>query len=192
MIEKNDLAQLDTIRIVLDEEGRRFNELYAFHEGLLRARDQIATALVGWRNADKTKGDVQIYKETTEVLIRDLLYNKLGLESYFGKDLAVRTQRKESGEATRMSNKLKEQMIETFRSSMGPSMMKTILDGRIPEQFLPVKLADKIRNGEVISEEEEDYMGKQRERLFRWSVDWMAKMFPKILGSIPKKESKDK
>lgn len=98
MLEKKDLVRLDRLRIALDEEGKRFNELYDFHTELLRARDQIATALIGWRNANKVKADIQIYKETTEILIRDLLYNKLGLSSYFGKDLALRAQRKMPGE----------------------------------------------------------------------------------------------
>lgn len=84
--------------------------------------------------------------------------------------------------ATRITNEIKESLIQTFRSSEAPAMLRSLLDGKIPEQFVPAELKRKIRNGEPISEEEDAVMVRVVFNSWKWAMDWMAKMFPKTLG----------
>lgn len=84
--------------------------------------------------------------------------------------------------ATRMTNKIKESLLQGFQSSLAPSMLKAMLDGKIPEQFLPADLAKRIKKGEPIEKEEDEAMVRLIFASWKWAMDWMAKMFPKTLG----------
>ena len=84
--------------------------------------------------------------------------------------------------ATRMTNKIKEGLIQSFQSSMAPSMLRAMLDGKIPEQFLPADLKQRIKEGKPIEKDEDEILVRQAFSSWKWAMDWMAKMFPKTLG----------
>ncbi len=84
--------------------------------------------------------------------------------------------------STNLGNEAKTSIIQTFQRSLAPQILATMLNGRLPLQFVPRALVDRHRSGKL-TDDDEGMIARQLQANWKWAMDWMAKVFPKTLGA---------
>lgn len=82
------------------------------------------------------------------------------------------------------SNEVKTTLMQTFRRTLAAPMLATMLNGRLPMQFVPKHIREKLAKGEELTMDEDLLMTRERSKNFKWALDWYAKVFPKTLGVL--------
>ena len=85
--------------------------------------------------------------------------------------------------STKLGNKTKMGLLGVYEGSNATSIMKCMLDGKLPPQFTPTN----YKSGMKISVQENLMNIRQIEKNFRWAMEQIAKILPKELahsGSI--------
>lgn len=84
--------------------------------------------------------------------------------------------------STQLANETKITLIERFQRTLAPQMLATMLDGKLPMQFVPKYLQDRLSKGDKLTEEEDMLLVREIIKNWKWAMDWYAKIFPKTLG----------
>lgn len=83
--------------------------------------------------------------------------------------------------STNLGNEAKINLFQAFQRSHGPQVLITVLNLKLPEQFVPKHMRDRHRDGELTVEDEAMIARKIETNYWR-GMDFMAKLFPKTLG----------
>lgn len=91
-------------------------------------------------------------------------------------------------ESTKSAQKTKADLFQAINKSMAPTLLRSMLDCRVPVKFLRLSLRQKIQAGGLLTEEEEDEITIKVEKNFWRCLDFLAKIFPKKLMTLDTEE----
>lgn len=83
--------------------------------------------------------------------------------------------------STNQSNEVKSTLIQAFERSLAPQVLVTMLNCKLPSQFLPKYLRDRIENG-TLTETDQEAIASMIRKNFWQCNDFIAKILGKTLG----------